>query len=430
MNIVLILPSDPRGFLGQLSKSGKAGFARLTLTTLAALTPEKHNVRIIDSRVAEVDYNIDADLVGITALSSEAPSAYSIADGFRKKGVTVVLGGPHVSATKDESILHADALVLGEAEKVWGTLLEDFENEKLKQFYKADSLCDMTGMKIPRRELLDKSMYGRFNTIQVTRGCPFNCNYCTVTKFFGNTYRFRPVEEVVEEIKRLESDTFIFLDDNIVGNPKYAKKLFKALIPLKIKWDSQASVTLAKDQELLDLYAESGGRIAFIGFESVSQEVLKSLNKGWGKSAGYHDAIEKIHKAGVGIVGSFVFGLDLDGPDVFESTVKFAIDNKIDAVMYNILTPFPGTEVYDQLEREGRIIDRDWGKYNTSHTVFKPKNMTPQELDDGFKWAYKTTYEAANILRRNLYMPNKNLLYRLGLNYSYVRKIKTRSRFK
>jgi len=423
MKIVLIWPTDPKGFLGHVSKSGKVGFARLTLTTLAALTPEKHDVSIIDSRISPIDFDMDVDLIGITALTSEVPSAYEIADKFRKKGVTVVMGGPHVSALPDESLEHADAVVVGEGERVWAKLVEDVENKRLKRKYKADSLCDMSEVKIPRRELLIKSAYTSFYTMQMTRGCPFNCNYCMVTKFFGNTYRVRPVEKIIEEIEKMDSKKFVFLDDNIVGQPDYAKELFKALIPLKIKWGSQGSITLADDPELLKLYSKSGGRVVFIGFESISQSGLKSLNKGWGKSGGYSDAIKRIHDAGIGIIGSFVFGLDEDTPDVFEKTVEFVFKNKLDAAMYNVLTPFPGTGVYDKLEKEGRIIDRDWGKYNTNKVVFRPKNMTPEELNDGYQWAYKETYTGLNILKRNFRLGG-NLAHRFGLNYSYYRKVK------
>ena len=281
MKLLLILPKSDRGYWGKVSKSGKAGFVRLSLPTLAALTPKGWDVEILDARVKPVDYNAQADIVGITGLTSEMPSVYEIADNFRKKGVKVVMGGVHVSALPDEALKHADSIVIGEAELVWDKLLEDFKKGELKQRYQAD-LCDMKNMAIPRRELVDRDMYGSgFNTLQATRGCPFNCDYCAVTAFFGNKFRVRPVDDVIEEIRGFDTKEFFFMDDNIVGRPKYAKELFERLIPLKLEWGSQASITMAKDHELLKLYAKSGGKYAFIGFESLSQKNLEKMHKGW-----------------------------------------------------------------------------------------------------------------------------------------------------
>src|SRR3990172_4408517 len=241
MKLLLILPKNERSYWGQVSKSGKAGFARLNLPTLAALTPKEWEVEILDARVTSVDYNARVDLVGITGFTAEIPSAYHIADNFRKKGVKVVMGGVHVSALPDEALQHADAVVIGEAELVWHKLILDFKRGELKQKYKADNLCDMKNMVIPHRNLLNREMYSGFYTLQATRGCPFNCDYCAVTAFFGQEFRTRPVDEVIEEIKGFGSKKFFFMDDNIVGRPRYAKELFRRLIPLNVIWGSQAS---------------------------------------------------------------------------------------------------------------------------------------------------------------------------------------------
>lgn len=273
MKLLLILPKSERGYWGKVSKSGKAGFVRLSLPTIAALTPKDWEIEILDARVKPVDYNAKVDIVGITGLTSEMPSAYEIADNFRKRGVKVVMGGIHVSAIPNEALHHADAVVIGEAELVWEKLLDDFKRGKLKSKYQANNLCSMKNMVVPRRGLLDRSMYvSGFNTLQATRGCPFKCDYCAVTAFFGNEFRTRPVDDVIEEIKGFDTREFFFMDDNIVGRPKYAKELFLKLIPLNRTWGSQASITMAKDLELLKLYAESGGKYAFIGFESLSQK--------------------------------------------------------------------------------------------------------------------------------------------------------------
>src|SRR3989337_3734740 len=421
MKLLLILPKNERSYWGQVSKSGKAGFVRLNLPTLAALTPKDWEVEILDARVTPVDYNARVDLVGITGFTAEMPRAYEIADNFRKNGVKVVMGGVHVSAMSDEALQHADTVVIGEAELIWDNLLEDFKKGKLKQRYKADNLCDMKNMVIPRRDLLNRKMYSGFNTLQATRGCPFNCDFCDVTGFFGHEFRVRPIDEVIAEIKGFDTKEFFFMDDNIVGRPKYAKELFQRLIPLKIIWGSQASITMAKDPELLRLYAESGGKYAFIGFESLSQKNLEKLRKGWNSAENYKEAIKKIHDAGINIIGSFVFGLDEDDKTVFKNTFEFIMDTNMDVAQFHILTPLPGTVTYSVLEKEGRIIDRDWAKYHTGEVVFQPKGMTINELQNGYYWIFRNTYTIKNILKRSLRSP-KGIAYRIAANLSYRKK--------
>jgi len=422
MKLLLILPKNNRSYWGGVSKSGKAGFVRLNLPTIAALTPKDWDVEILDARVKPVDYDARVDLVGITGFTAEMPSAYSIADNFRKKSVKVVMGGVHVSAVPDEALKHADAVVIGEAELVWEKLLADFQRSELKQKYKADHLCDMKNMAIPRRELLDRSMYSGFYTLQATRGCPFNCDYCAVTAFFGHEFRVRPVDEVIEEIKGFEKKEFFFMDDNIVGRPKYAKELFRKLIPLKVTWGSQASITMAKDPELLELYAKSGGKYAFIGFESLSQKNLEKMHKGWNSAKDYKEAIRKIHGAGINIVGSFVFGLDEDDTSVFKTTFDFLMETNMAAAQFHILTPLPGTVTYGILEKEGRIIDRDWAKYHTGEVVFQPKGMTAEQLQNGYYWIFRNIYSIKNILKRNFRRNLKGLIYRVAANLSYRKK--------
>ena len=422
MKLLLILPKNERGFWGKVSKKGKAGFVRLNLPTIAALTPRDWDVEILDARARPVDYNAKMDVVGITGFTADMPNAYEIADKFREKGVKVIMGGVHVSAMSDEALRHADSVIIGEAELVWYKALEDFMKGELKQRYEAEHLCDLKDMVIPRRDLFDRGMYVTgFNTLQATRGCPFNCDYCTVTSFFGHEFRVRPVEEVINEIKGFDTKDFFFVDDNIVGRPRYAKELFRALIPLKVTWGSQASLTMAKDSELLNLYAKSGGKYVFIGFESLSQKNLEKMHKGWNSAKGYKDAIKKIHDAGINILGSFVFGLDEDDKTVFKNTFDFIMETGMDAAQFNILTPFPGTVTYNVLEKEGRIIDRDWAKYHTGEVVFQPKGMTTDELQNGYYWIFRNTYTLKNILKRSLRSP-KGLTYRIGMNLAYRKK--------
>lgn len=419
--LLLILPKSERGYWGKVSKSGKAGFVRLSLPAIAALTPSHWDVEILDARTTRVDFDKKADLVGITAYTAEIPSAYAIADGFRNKGIKVVMGGIHVSALPDEALGHADSVVVGEAESVWEGLLRDLEGGELKPVYRAEGLIEMTNMAVPRRDLLNRSIYTSFNSLQATRGCPYKCEYCAVTAFFGNKFRTRPVSEVIEEIRGFDTRDFFFVDDNITGQPKYAKELFRSLKPLKRIWGGQTTINFAKDDELLSLYAESGGKYAFIGFETLSESNLKKMNKAWNSPNAYKEAIKKIHRAGINIIGSFIFGLDEDDASVFEKTFDFIMENNVDAAQFHILTPFPGTELYREMDRQGRITDRDWAKYHTGEVIFTPKNMTAEELQQGYWWIYHKTYSLKNMFRRSMRSP-RNIGIRIGANFSYRNK--------
>ena len=420
--LLLVLPRHEQGFWGYVSRSGKAGMVRLSLSTVAALTPNHWQVEIVDSRVTPVNYDAPVDLVGITAFTAEIPSAYKIADGFRQKGTPVVMGGFHVSALPDEALEHADSVVVGEAEPVWRRVLADVEAGHLQPVYKAERVVDMNQMAVPCRHLLNQEMYSTgFYTIQATRGCPYNCEYCAVSAFFGRTYRTRPVDQVIEEIKGFDTKNFFFVDDNITGKKEYAKELFRALIPLKRTWGGQTAITIAKDEELLSLYAKSGGQYAFIGFESLSEKNLARMNKSWNSPETYVKAIAKIHKKGINILGSFIFGLDDDDPGVFQRTVEFVRKSKIDAAQFHILTPFPGTRLFDKMAADGRITSRDWGRYHTSDVVFSPAAMSAEELQNGYWWAFRKSYSIANTLKRCLRSP-RNLKSRVALNLGYRKK--------
>jgi len=418
--LLLVFPKSEGGYWGKV-RHGRAGLVALGLSTVAALTPPDWEVVIKDARVAPIDFDQKVDLVGITGYTAEIPSTYAIADEFRKRGVPVVLGGVHVSALPAEALEHANAVVIGEAEGVWEKLLADFSAGVLHSTYRSEQFCSMEHMKIPRRDLLNREMYTSFNTLQATRGCPYNCDYCAVTGVFGHKFRTRPVVEVLSEIRTFDTTDFLFADDNICGEPDYAKELFRKLIPVKKKWGGQTSITIAKDDELLELYERSGGRYAFIGLETLSQKNLQAINKPWSKAIDYERAIRKIHRNGINIIGSFILGLDEDDPSVFRHTLDFILKTKIAAAQFHILTPFPGTRLYERMEKDGRIIDRDWSKYHTSDVVFQPANMTVKELQDGYNWILRQTYSAQNILNR-VFRSMQGIPYRAAVNISYRRK--------
>lgn len=393
-------------------------FARLTLTTLAALTPPDIDVSITDENVEAIDFEENVDLVGITGMVMHASRAYQIASRFRQRGIPVVMGGPHASSLPLEAKEHVDAVVVGEAENVWGDLLQDLRNGRLKPFYKSDGHFSMKGMPLPRLDLLRKKAYMTINCVQTTRGCPHQCDFCHVTHFFGKTYRCRPVEEVIEEVKRLEGEFLVFIDDNIAGNRDYAKELFTRLKPLKKKWASQASMTLPRDPELLRLAAESGCVSLFFGIESLSAENLKDVNKGFNRAHQFEEALKIVHDHDIMILGGFIFGLDHDDEGVFERTLRFCERNKIELPSFFILTPLPGTPLYQRMESEGRLLHKDWSRYNGATVVFKPRLMTEETLQRGFNWMCKEAYSWRSIFKRVVH-PQQRFGTRVLSNMAY-----------
>lgn len=417
MKIALVAPAwhDP---LWESEKE-KSIFPPLNLITLAALTPTRHEVTILDESLIDLNFNTPYDLVGISAMTALAPRAYAIADAFRQQGTRVVLGGMHPSALPEEALTHADAVVVGEAEGSWQLLLADLEEGQLQTIYRQEKRPALENMSLPRRELLDRGRYLIPDTVQTTRGCPFACSFCTVSQFFGHEFRFRPVEEVVREVSGLEGEVVAFIDDNIVGHPGYARRLFSELarLPRPIKWFSQGSLNIARDEELLRLAAASGCIGLFIGFESLSPNNLQAVGKAVNRVEEYPAAIKKLHDHNIAIEGAFVFGLDEDDEGVFERTVKFAQENRLEAAQFGILTPFPGTPLRQELERQGRITNNDWSEYTISKVVFEPKNMNAETLQEGFNWAWQEFYSLGSISRRlGLVRKHTAILWALNLN--------------
>lgn len=419
MKIRLIDPAYEHPFISHSQKVIKTiWFARLTLTTLAALTPPDIEVKITDENVEPVDFEEDVDLVGVTGMVMHAPRAYQIAQRFRQRGIPVVMGGPHASSCPLETKEHVDAVVIGEAENIWEGLIEDLKNGHLKPFYKADAYCSMKGLPFPRLDLLRKDAYMTVNCVQTTRGCPHQCDFCHVTHFFGKTYRCRPVEEVIEEVKRLEGEFVVFIDDNIAGNPHYGKELFNRLKPLKKKWASQASMTLARDPKLLRLAGESGCVSLFLGLESLSPENLRDVNKTFNRVPQFEDAVKALHDHDIMILAGFILGLDHDDEGVFERTLRFCERNRIELPSFFILTPLPGTPLFQRMESEGRLLHKDWAQYNGATVVFKPRLMTEKTLQDGFNWICKEGYSWSSILKR-IFHPQQRFFTRLLSNMAY-----------
>ncbi len=402
MKIVLISPKGPlyrhRG--GFFRRSLR--YMPLTFPVLAALIPEELEVELtcVDEGIAEVDTGIDADLVGMTVITGSAARAYELAAGFRRRGIKVVLGGPHVTLAPDDAQPHADAIVVGYAEDEWPRLLRDFAAGRMGRRYTQDPGLELGGRPLPDRGVLPRRRYLTADVFEATRGCVHDCDFCVVPAAWGRKPLHKPVAEVVADVERQGARRAIFVDLNLIADKKYATRLFTALIPLRIQWYGLATTLLGDDRPLLDLAAESGCRGLLMGLESIHPANLRRSRKGWGDPARYPELVRRLHRRRIALQGCFVFGLEDDGPDIFLETARFAVEAKIDLPRFAIATPFPGTGLFRRLESEGRILTRDWQLYDGQHAVFQPSRMSASELERGTEAAWKHAYSLANVGRR------------------------------
>lgn len=404
--ILLISPRGPlyrhRG--GTWKKSLR--YPPLTLTTLAALVPEELNasVELVDEGIAETDLDADADIVGISAITGTAPRSYEIAAHFRRRGIPVVLGGVHPTLLPEEAARHADAVVVGYAEDSWPQLLRDFVAGRMQPRYDQQPGLSLANRPFPRREMLgsSRSNFAIGHTIEATRACVHACEFCVVPSAWGRKPLQHPVGDVVADIRRMGAKRLLFLDLNLIADVEYAKELFTALIPLKIQWGGLATVGIVWDEELLDLCARSGCKGLLIGFETLNRDALHETRKGFNLHTDYREVVRRLHERGIGIQGTFVFGFDSHDQSVFAETAEFAIDACIDLPRYAVLTPFPGTPLFDKLKAQGRILSENWELYDGQHVVYQPAKLTPDALLRGTEWAWKKTYSYRNIAKRLL----------------------------
>lgn len=389
--------------------------ARLTplaLATLAALIPPEVEVGFSDDQIRPVDPDNGfggADLVAISVMSKTAHRAYQIADACRKRGIKVVLGGIHPTVLPAEASAHADAVVIGEAETLWPRVLADFQAGLLQRFYRQEGAVDMGLSPLPQREIFSahSRSYIPMDVVQTTRGCPFLCDFCTVHSTFGNRFRMREVDSVVAEIQGLTRWGILFADDNVIGNVPYFRKLFTALEPLKLKWIGEASLAGLGDEENLKVLEKSGCKALFIGFESVNSQ-LKAIGKPQNDPERYAEVIRKLHDHGIITYAAFMFGFDFDDASVFERTVNFAITHKIILAQFAMLTPYPGTRLYSRLQAEGRLLRQKWWLEPNQEVLaphFRPKLMEPEQLREGWKWAWKEFYSFTSIRKRMEFWP-------------------------
>lgn len=408
MKILLVFPRIEHGASTYKDKGSWSsilyGYPIITLPHIAAITPRKHSVKIVNENYDDIDFNEDADLVGITCYTMTAPRVYEIADEFRNRGKKVVLGGYHPTAMPDEAIKHADSILLGEAEATWPELLNDAEKGKLKKFYKPNPNFDMAAIPPIRRDLITHNPL--MGAVQSTRGCNNRCEFCAIGTFCNHGVKQRPIKNVVEEIKNMPNKMFIIHDPHLTVNIKYAQSLFEELIRQKVRksWvaNGTTNVLLKVDEKFLRLANKSGCVEWFVGFESVSQAALNGIKKTHNKVEDFEKMIKRVHKHGMTVQGGIIFGFDEDTPGIFDTTLQKIYEIGIDVLEVNILTPYPGTPLYDRLEKEGRIFTKDWSKYNQVEVVYTPKNMTVKELYDGAKHVSKEFYSWPNIISRNV----------------------------
>lgn len=406
MKLLLILPHGPIHRAGTGTYKRALRYAPLTLATLVALIPPElgFRVKIIDEG-ADVwnpkDF-LDYDLVAISAMTGTAVRAYAMADFFRHHKIPVIMGGIHPTLMPQEASLHADSVVTGLAEESWPQALRDFCRGQLKPFYHMRSDINLANhyTPIPDRSIFDRKKYITVNSIEATRGCAFKCTFCAVATAWGNRYYTRPVASLIEEIRGLEGNELCFLDPSMTCNREHSLQMFRAMKPLNKWWVGCSTIDVAHDPELLKAMAESGCRGLLIGFESVSPQSLQEVKKPTNDVKRYREAVRRFHDYGIGIQACFVFGLETDDRGVFQRTVDFIYESEIDLPQFSVLTPFPGTAIYRELAAQNRIIENNWTLFDAEHVVFKPKNMSVDQLQEGLIFAWRKSYSLRSIFKR------------------------------
>jgi radical SAM superfamily enzyme YgiQ (UPF0313 family) len=401
----------------------------LWVATLAAHTPPDVELTFRDDGLEPIDLANDLDrgrlpdLVGISVNSKTAARSYAIADAYRARGVKVVLGGIHVTALPDEGLEHCDAVVSGEAEWLWQRVVDDARAGRLgrtksltaPRIYKHETWPELVGLPLPKRDLLKSLKYVPFDVVQTTRGCPFPCEFCSVSTYNGTTFRFRPVREVITELEQC-SPRILFGDDNVMIHTKYSRELFDAMVPLKKHWVGQASLAALHKVENIEVMARSGCKALFIGFESVDDVAVNSSGKRQNKPRKYVDIVRALSDHGIAVWGSFIFGLDEDAGDAFEKTVDFCIESKITMALFALLTPYPGTRLYKRLLAENRLSKDKWWlstDHDTDAPFYTPKQLSRDELRDGWVRAWRKMYSYGSIARR----------YDFGMDHSWIQNV-------
>ena len=394
-------------------------FQQITMPYLAAFVPPNWEVIHVDEAVSPVDVTMNVDLAAITFHTPSASHVYDLAAQFRRRGIPVALGGPHVTLLPDEAQAHADVIFVGEAEALWPQFLRDFVSGAYAPRYTCGAPPPLADAPMARKELYHRRDYtaGR---LFATRGCPYGCDFCAVAVMYRRKVRQRPLAQAAAEFGSFPGKVIIFWDDNLASDREYAKALFRAIAPYKKWWSSQVSIQAGEDDEFLEWAACSGCKQLFIGLESVSQASMDEIHKPFNRVEEYARVIQRIHAHGIAVQAGIVFGFDHDGPAVFGETLDFLETVGVQNATFNILTPYPGTRLFQRLEAEGRILTRDWSKYNgREDVVFQPRLMSPEELLEGYHYANRRFYSGGSIYRRLSRSP-VGLWWTLPLNTAYT----------
>jgi radical SAM superfamily enzyme YgiQ (UPF0313 family) len=404
MKLFIIQPSHYRSQSNlTIHKTRKRSLVGLTLPYLAALTPRDWEVTVIDEQLMDIDFEAPVDLVALTTWTINSFRAYEIADQFRDRGIPVIIGGPHTYFYSEEVAEHCDAVGIGEGEDVWPKMLEDAASGRLEKVYRAQTLQGLDNLPFPRYELLDFRKFGLFRTfsVQSSRGCPFHCEFCSERFYLGQGYRFRPVDEVVEEIKFTGAKSVFFADSMFAGNKAHTMELMEALIPLRIRWSALWSSYLCTDQGFMDLAKRSGLLHVNIGIESIDGDTLVGMKKKVNKVKQYKEILHSLRKRGMSYSLNFIFGWDTENMGVFDATLTFLRENKVPVAYFYILNPHRGTPLYDRMEREDRLLDiQNMRRWPGNICYIKPTYCSPQELEDNVKRMYNEFYRFPSILAR------------------------------
>jgi radical SAM superfamily enzyme YgiQ (UPF0313 family) len=404
MRLQIIQPTHYRSPSNRsLHKTKKRSVINLTLSYLAALAPKEWDVQLVDEQLSDVDFNAPVDVVAITAWTMNSLRAYDIADRFRKRGIPVLMGGPHTFFHEEEAAEHCDAVGAGEGETIWPLMLADAASGRLRKFYRATGPHSLENLALPRYELVDPRHYGRFRTysVQSSRGCPFKCEFCSERFYLGDTYRYRPTNDVIEEIRFTRAKNILFADSNFAGNVAHTMELMEALIPLRVRWSALWSAHHCMNDRFMDLAKRSGLLHVNIGMESIETKTLISMNKRTNKVDEYKQILSGLKKRGISYSLNFIFGWDTETEDVFEATLAFLKEHKAPAAYFNILTPDKGTPLYDQMKKENRIIDiGDMGRWPGDKCYIKPKNFSPETLEKRVHEMYVRFYSLCSVLER------------------------------
>jgi len=388
----------------------------LGLFTLLGLTPPEHEVRIINENIERIPWKYPADLVGITVTLDVFPRACAIAERLQSRGIPVVAGGIHISCSPGTCLPHFDAICVGPAERVWTSMITDAAANKLKKVYQ--DAKDFRGEEIapPQYSQINPRKYAYTNVVTTSRGCPCRCDFCYNSCEF-RFYVRRPIPDVLRDIRSLRTRHIYFVDDNFIGDPAYTRALLEQLEGLHLKWNAAVTTKILNHLDLLDYMVKTGCQSLFIGFESGNNSALAGVHKD-NRSEQYDQLAEELHRRGIMVNASLVFGLDGDGPETFENTLRWLVKNKIETMTAHILTPYPGTKLYERMEQEGRILDRDLAHYNTAHVVFQPQTISREELQKGYLRIYRRVYSFRNIFRRVPKNPKQRVPYFL-FNFFY-----------